>query len=241
MNQRPLQVHPGDIIVQRKENGTWATIKILQVDAFSDGTSTAHCMSYAPAHSKPTAASVLKLEVQIWHAPILASSFGDGWECIANQPVPNAELAGFVEYLKLTDFPRYVCFTGRDLEEIVRAANEHYNRGHSLGEQGKQVEAIAEYSRAIEMFPLFYEAIDNRASAFMELGDYAEALADFEQSLRVNANGMAALFSKGECLLRLGRASAAEAIFSEGLTRFPEQSTMFKKYLEFARSMQRGG
>jgi tetratricopeptide (TPR) repeat protein len=171
----------------------------------------------------------------------LASSFGSGWERIANQPVSKEELVGFVEYLKLTDFPRYVSFTGQDSKQIVRKANEHYKRAYSLGEQGKRVEAIAEYSHAIDLFPLFYEAIDNRAFTYMELGKYKEALADFELSLRVNPNGMAAFFSKGECLLRLGQASAAEAIFSEGVTRFPEQRATFKKYLDLARSTRKGG
>src|SRR5437867_12641765 len=76
MNRQQLQVSPGDVIVQQNKNGTWSAIKILQVDAFPDGTSTAHCMSYAATQGKPTAASLPTLQVHVWHAPILASSFG---------------------------------------------------------------------------------------------------------------------------------------------------------------------
>ncbi|AKJ27044.1 hypothetical protein AAW51_0353 [Caldimonas brevitalea] len=150
-------------------------------------------------------------------------------------------MIGFVEYLKLTDFPRYISFTGQDSKEIVRKANEHYKLAYTLGDQGKRTEAIAEYSQPIELFPLFYEAIDNRAFIYMELGKIREALRDFEQSLRVNPNGMAAFFSKGECLMKLGDLKAAKDIFQEGQTRFPEQRATFTKFLEQVRALQKNG
>ena len=73
---------------------------------------------------------------------------------------------------------------------------------------------------AVDLFPLFYEAIDNRAFTYMELGKVAEALQDFETSLEVNPDGEAAFFSRGECLMKLGQLLAAEAVFQEGQTKF---------------------
>ena len=235
-----LSVKPGDLIVQYDKNG-WAAIKILAVDPWLDGTAAAHCLTYKAMPNKPTIESLKQAPVLVWHAPIDASSFNQGWERIGNQAPSKDELAGFVEYLKLTDFPRYVAFTGQDSGEIVRQANEHYKRANALANQDKRMEAIAEYSQAIELFPLFYEAMDNRAFTYMELGRHREALRDFEQSLLVNPNGMAAFFSKGECLMKLGDLKAAEAIFQEGQSRFPEQRAMFKKFLEQVRALQKNG
>jgi tetratricopeptide (TPR) repeat protein len=238
--EQRLVVKPGDLLVQ-PDGKNWVAVKILEVDSWPDGIVTAHCLTYQPLSSKPTIDSLQQVKVRVWHAPIAAGSFAKGWERIGNRPATQEELVGFVEYLKLTDFPRYISFTGHDSKEIVRKANEHYKRAYYLGEQGNRTEAIAEYSKAIDLFPLFYEALDNRAFTYMELGKLREALLDFEQSLKVNPNGMTAFFSKGECLMKLGDLTAAEAIFKEGQRRFPEQRATFTKYLERVRALQRKG
>lgn len=237
---QPLIVKAGDLIVQKGESG-WSAIKILAVDPWPDGSAAAHCLTYEDAASRPTADSLKHVRVRIWHAPIDARSFSKGWELIGNQAPSKDEFSGFVEYLKLTDFPRYVSFTGQDSKEIVRRANEHYKKAYALGEQGKRSEEISEYSKAIDLFPLFYEAIDNRAFAYMELGKVREALQDFEASLRVNPNGLAAFFSKGECLMKLGQLKAAEAVFQEGQTKFPEKRALFTSFLEKVRTLQKDG
>lgn len=238
--EHKLTVGPGDIIVQKDENG-WTAIKILAVDPWPDGTAAAHCLTYKSVLAKPTIHSLGRAEVLVWHAPIDAGSFSRGWERLGNHAPSKEELDGFVEYLKLTDFPRYVAFTSQDSKEIVRKANEHYQRAYALGNQDKRLEAIAEYSKAVELFPLFYEAIDNRAFTFMELGKIREALSDFEQSLRVNPDGVAAFFSRGECLMKLGDFKAAGAVFREGQSRFPEQRPMFTNFLEQVRLLQKIG
>ncbi|WP_298208459.1 tetratricopeptide repeat protein [Acidovorax sp.] len=235
-----LVVKVGDVIVQQGKSG-WSAIKILAIDPWPDGTAAAHCLTYQPIAVKPTIESLKQAPVLAWHAPINAGSFGQGWERIGNQAPIKEELVGFVEYLKLTDFPRYIAFTGQDSKVIVQKANEHYKRAYALGDQGKRVEAITEYSQAIELFPLFYEAIDNRAFTYMELGKFREALSDFERSLRVNPTGMAAFFSKGECLMKLGQLKAAEAVFQEGQSRFPEQQATFEKFLKQVRALQKNG
>lgn len=229
---------PGDIIVQPEKNG-WAAIKILAIDQLADGTAAAHCLTYNPVPDKPTVASLKLATVMIWHAPIDAASFSTGWERIGNQAPTQRDLAGFIEYLKLTDFPRYITFTGQASKAIMSKARDHYIRANALADQGKREQAITVYGEAIALFPLFYEAIDNRAFTYMELGKNREALNDFEQSLRVYPNGMAAFFSKGECLMKLGELKAAEAIFREGQNRFPEKRAMFAQFLERVQALQK--
>jgi Tetratricopeptide repeat len=232
-----LEVKVGDLIVQKDPTG-WSAIKILAVDIWPDGTPTAHCLTYMSIEKKPTEESLQTAPVRVWHAPIDARSFRNGWERVGNRQPSKDELIGFITYLKLTDFPRYASFTGQDTREIVRKANEHYKKAHALGEKSMRLEAITEYSRAADLFPLFYEAIDNRAFTYMELGNYKDALTDFERSLSVNPNGLAAFFSKGECLMKLGDLAGAEAVFLQGRTQFPEKRPLFENFLERVRKMR---
>jgi tetratricopeptide (TPR) repeat protein len=233
-----LAVKPGDLLT-RRDGQVWRAVWILEVDPWPDGTAAAHCLSYKPMDAKPTADSLKQAQVSIWHAPIDAGSFGEeGWELIGNRPPTEEDLIGFAEYLRLTDFPRYLEVTGKDGKEIVREANAHYLRGNELCELGRKQEGIAEYDAAVELFPLFFEAIDNRAFTHMELGNFREALNDFEQSLQVNPEGPAAFFSKGECLMRLGELAAAEAIFAEGVERFPEKKALFQDFLKRVRAQR---
>lgn len=118
------------------------------------------------------------------------------------------------------------------MSSLVARANDHYRRACALGNIEKRTEAIEEYSKAIDIFPLFYEAIDNRAFTYMELGDYVTALRGFEQSLRVNQEGRAAFFSRGECLMKLGMSDEAASISREGEERFPEDRDLSLRYLK---------
>lgn len=232
-----LVVKPGDLIAMRDAQG-WRAVKILEVDPWPDGSAAAHCLSYKPMAEAPTVESLAHAEVLIWHAPIDAGSFGEGWTLIGNRPIAEGERIGFLEYLKLTDFPRYLEATGQDAQSVIHEANAHYQRANELCAQGLKLEGIAAYSAAVDRFPPFFEAIDNRAFTHMELGNFRDALGDFEESLRVNPDGVAAFFSKGECLMRLGELEAAEAVFAEGLTRFPEKNSLFSDFLKQARGRQ---
>lgn len=230
-----LHLKAGDVITQREESGKWAVIKVLLVDVWPDSTETAHCRTYVATASRPDLAAVRKLEVRIGHAPIAAASFREGWELVGNQLVAREELDGFVVYLKHTDFSRYLEFTGQDPDKVIHDANAHYHRALELGDKNKRAEAIDEYGKAIDLFPLFYEAIDNRGFLYMELGDWRSALLDFEESLRVEPNGFHAYFSRGECLLRLGEFAEAEKVFAGGIARFPEHAKDLAKYRDLAR------
>lgn len=232
-----LSVKSGDMIVQQRD-GMWRAVKVLAVDNWGDGTQAAHCMSYAPTPTKPTPESLMGEKVHVWHVPINARTFRSGWQLIGNKSPSARELAGFHEYLKRTDFPRYLTVTGKDVDTIIAAANGHYKRANSLGNSGKPREALIEYDKAIELFPLFYEAIDNQAFTYMELGEFETALKAFEDSLRVNPNGVTAFFSRGECLLKLGHLERAEAVFEEGIVKFPEQRDLFARFREVVRSQR---
>jgi tetratricopeptide (TPR) repeat protein len=235
-----LTVKPGDLIVNRDEQD-WSSIKILLVDPWPDGSAAAHCLIYDTLPTKPTLEALRSTAVRLWHTPIDAGSFCSGWELIGNEAPASDELVGFIEYLKRTDFSRYVSFTGVDVQQIVHQANQHYDRANELAAAGEREAAITEYGEAVDLFPLFFEAIDNRALTYMELDRLEEALHDFEESLQVNPEGVTACFSRGECLMKLGQLDAAETAFQEGLDRFPEHKDAFVRILEHLRAVREQG
>lgn len=230
----------GDVLVSQKADDSWSAVKILAIDEWPDSSQVLHSMFYEPSPERPTVETVESLRVAAWHVPMAAQAYGVGWEVLCSAPVRDQELEGFHEYLKLTDFSRYATATGQDMRALVSKANELYRRACAIGNDGERRTAIDLYTRAIDIFPLFYEAIDNRAFTYMELGDYAEALQGFEESLRVNPTGNSAFFSRGECLMKLGLLDKAISVFEEGVTRFPEHRDIYVRFLAQAREKVRG-
>lgn len=229
----------GDFITVQEDDGQWHTIRILAIDVWPDGSECFHCTCYEPTPERPRADALETLDVLVYHAPIDAEDFKTRWSVLHSSPPTDADMSGFFEYLKHTDFPRYIEVSGQDLSEVIALANAAYREACALGDKKQPQQAIPLYERAFDLFPLFYEAIDNRAFSFMELGDYATALAGFEHSLQVNPEGEAAIFSRGECLLKLGRLDEAEAVFLEGAQRPGGNQAMFQRFLATTKDLRK--
>lgn len=221
----------GDVLVSRSGNVEWKTVKVLAVDSWPDDSDTLQCLVYRPIAHVPTAESFRSPDDPGYHGPISAVGFAEGWDVLCTSPIEEGDLVGFIEYLKMTDFGRYLQVTGQSVDAVVAQANAYYRSASALDDDGMKLEAINTYALAIDLFPMFFEAIDNRAFLQMEFGDYATALIGFEDSLRVNPDGNSAFFSRGECLLRLGRLEEAKQVFEEGKLRFPAHREMYDRYL----------
>lgn len=234
-----LVLKKGDTIFQHQESGDWSVVKILELDKWPDGTYTAHCLTYKRIDHKPIWGKIESLEVFALHAPIDAASFSSDWKLLGNSSPKDSELAGFKEYLKLTDFQRYVKVSNLDVNALVSEANVNYKKAIAANEKKNHEEAIILYSKAIDLFPLFYEAIDNRAFTYMDLGQYTKAMDDFKSSLQVNPNGLSAFFSIGECLLKLGQYADAMQVFKNGIVKFPEKESLFRDFYNKAEALSK--
>ncbi|MGW8394792.1 tetratricopeptide repeat protein [Pseudoduganella sp. HUAS MS19] len=223
---RHLTVKVGDVLLQPAGDG-WAAAKILAVD----GTA-AHYLTYEPGADKPNLAFLAQTEIRLAHALKDAATFADGWELAGNQPATARELQG----LKYMDFDLYVRLTGQDAGTIMRSATEHFERAGVHAAEGRSIEAINEYGKAIELYPAYSDALDKRAFAFMELGLYEKALRDLDESLYLGPESMQAFFCKGECLMKLGHLDEAAALFTEGQERFPEHASQFNEFLKRTRA-----
>jgi len=233
-SQKSVSVKTGDIITQRQSDNSWHVVKVLAVDEQPDNSAMAHCLTYQPSGRKPTLSVISRLEVYLHHSPVDAAEFASGWQFVGNTPSTISELSGFAEYLKRTDFQRYASVTNQDMDSLVAEANRYYQLGLSASKNQQFEDAIKWYSTAIDQFPLFFEAIDNRAFVYMDRGQYAMAIRDFQQSLEVNPTGLTAFFTIGECLMQLDRYDEASQVFEAGFAKFPDRKSLFADYYKKA-------
>jgi tetratricopeptide (TPR) repeat protein len=66
-------------------------------------------------------------------------------------------------------------------------AKAHYDRGVDFLENGKFDEAIAEFTKAIEIYPKYASAYHNRGNSYYKMGDHARALADLSHAQAFDA------------------------------------------------------
>jgi len=85
----------------------------------------------------------------------------------------------------------------------------YYNRGTELGQLKRYDEAIADFSRAISMYP-FDLAYGNRATAYFFLGKYREALQDFDRAIVLDPENANSYYGRSMTYRALGNFTAAE-------------------------------
>ena len=217
-----MNFQQGDLLYTKIDN-TFHVSKILRVDNYLG---TYHICSYAPLDQKPETKDISNLKISVTHCP--AAEFSEAI-FITHNSVHSDELDGYLEYLTMIDFGGYLKLTKQDSGKVIAQANELYTKAYYLTEDKKNEEAIEIYTQAFESFPLFYEALDNRAFAKMHLGRWASAIKDFKLSLYINRGSTLAEFSIGECYLRMKEYAAAKAQFEKTLRIDPnhELSTEF--------------
>ncbi len=152
-----------------------------------------HVLTYSPLDRLPTISNLDNLQVFVYHAPFDKKAF-EGATLLANKQIVSEDLVGYHEYLRQTQEPNY----------YISIAKGYYKEGLKLTDEKKHYEAIDSYSKAADLFPQFFEAIDNRAFCKMDLALWTDAIEDFKLSLLQNPNSLLAEFSIGECYFKIG-------------------------------------
>lgn len=223
------EIKEGDIGFSQLPNKEYRPFKILKIGVCPDNSETWHVLSYETLDYEPTEADVKNFKVFGWHSPI--ASFEKEAKILTNSPVTKDELKGYFEYLRRTDFPRYVQESGVDINQLIAEAREYYNKGVQLHHEKKYKEAIVAYTDAIDIFPLYYEALDNRGIAkLMDPGNYKDAISDFQESLEIEPKGFIAQFSLGRCYAELGKYKKAKLEIEKAL--IIRDDPMAREYLE---------
>jgi len=80
----------------------------------------------------------------------------------------------------------------------LASARDYFEQGDYEYEQGNCDQAIADYSRAIELNPKLAEAYNNRAYVHMVKKEYGAALGDLNQALQLRPDYVNALMNRGD-------------------------------------------
>ena len=179
-----------------------------------------HILSYFPLNNLPLITYIDKFAIFVYHCPFDKKVFKNA-TFLANKPITANDLIGYHEYLRQTQDPSY----------YTSIALNYYKSGLMLTDENKHHEAIDSYSKAIDLFPQFFEAIDNRALCKMDLGLWTDAIEDFKLSLQQNQNSLLAEFSIGKCYLKMGEYENAKIQFETAHTIDPNHPAP-RKFLD---------
>lgn len=89
-----------------------------------------------------------------------------------------------------------------------------HNRGTMLAIAGRAKEALADFSRTIELNPDHALAWLNRAELHFDRRDYALAEKDYTQAIRIDGDLESAFLKRGQCRMRVGEYQSALADFN---------------------------
>ncbi len=188
-NKEPQEIiNSGDIFYTVSDN-QYHLFKLLKED---ENLGIYHVLLFEPVNELPTGGNINQLKILSQHVPIDKAGI-KGAKIFLKDKINPEELFGYYKYLKQTN----------NIEELAPIANGFYKEGLRNSGLKQYSEAIKNYSKAIYLFPAFFEAIDNRAFCHMDTSNWNEAIKDFKLSLSVNPKSFLAEFSIGECLLRL--------------------------------------
>lgn len=198
--ENPTNFSEGDIFYTIVDN-KYYLYKMLVIETEYDGY---HVMTYEPLEHKPTLRDIDNLKVIAYHSPFDRKAFRDAI-VLANFPVRSDDLIGYHEYLRQTYEP----------QKYLSIANNYYQSGRKLTDNKMYNDAIDAYTKAIDLVPNFFQAIDNRAFCKMDISLWSEAIQDFELSLKVKPDSLLAEFSIGECYFKMGDFQKAKDQFEK--------------------------
>lgn len=201
----------GDIFYTKKE-GKYQIFKLLKIDPENEATF--HVMGFEETYSVPKPNEIENLKIKIYHFPITKTGFNRP-KLVVNSEVTDDDLFGYFEYIKQT----------KNVNEIAKYAKRFYQQAFELTNQNNFIRAIEKYSKAIELLPNFYEAIDNRAMTFMDIGKWEKAIEGFQQSLKVKPDGYHALFGIAVCYNQLNENDQAIDAYSKAIELDSSQYT----------------
>jgi len=106
-------------------------------------------------------------------------------------------------------------------------ADSYYNRGvvHKLN--GRPLEAIADYTEALNLEPGHYKALSNRGSVYSELERYKEAFDDFNKAIEELPDNPTAYFNRGYTYTKLGDYEEAIADFNKAIEFRPNDKDSY--------------
>jgi tetratricopeptide (TPR) repeat protein len=112
-------------------------------------------------------------------------------------------------------------------QKVPERARKAFLEGIKFTSSREADKALASFSRAIEFYPEYYQAMTARADLYLSRRQLAEAVADFDRALKFNPRHGAALRGFGYCKLVRGQFAEAVAIFDKAVAVEPDSARSF--------------
>jgi tetratricopeptide (TPR) repeat protein len=108
------------------------------------------------------------------------------------------------------------------VQKVPKEARKAYTRGLKLKEEGKPDEAFENFSRAIELYPDYFQALSERGDIYVERRKLQEAEADFDRALKLDPHHGHALRGSGYCKLERHEFAAAAEDLERAISADPD-------------------
>jgi len=106
------------------------------------------------------------------------------------------------------------------------------NRGLIFSTQGKLPQAIADFTKAIEINPTYTNAYINRGFMYNKQGDFNLAILDYSRAIEINPRLPEALIDRGNVFLKLGNTQQALSDFQNAVTLTPDNPYFADTYFD---------
>jgi tetratricopeptide (TPR) repeat protein len=110
-------------------------------------------------------------------------------------------------------------------QKIPKDAKRAFSQGRSFKEKNEPDKALENFSRAIQLYPGYYQALAERGDLFVSRRRLDEAAADFEQALKANPHYAPALRGAGYCKLEKGKFEEAARDFEQSIAADPANAS----------------
>jgi tetratricopeptide (TPR) repeat protein len=109
-------------------------------------------------------------------------------------------------------------------KQLAGRAAEHANKGVKLAQAGAYEEAIAEFTKAIQLSPKDAPIYDDRGWAYHKLNRFPEAIEDFSKAIELDPKDYAGYSGRGVTLVAQNQNDAALVDLNKALELKPEDA-----------------
>ena len=139
--------------------------------------------------------------------------------------VPYAHINRASYYRDLGDFEKALQDANAGVE-LDDNANARIQRGLILRQSGQARQAIADYTRAIELEPKNTQAYTNRGNAYLDMGQFQKAIKDFKFVLKRGRNAKASM-NMAIAYAQLGQFAESEKAFNQSQRIHPSNPDLY--------------
>lgn len=112
-------------------------------------------------------------------------------------------------------------------QRVPKDARKAFTRAAKFRKNNETDKALASYTRALELYPGYFQALAERGDLFVTRRKLAEAAADFERALKLNPQYAPALRGSGYCKLERREFADAARDFEKAVSAQPDNTNTY--------------